>query len=134
MKKIRVLIADDNNIMSENIRRIISGIEEIEIVGIASNGEEEYNYIKQQNPDFLFSDVKMPKMTGIEVLEKLNNEKFKNIPTTVFVTGENINVFNNRAIMGYVYDIIMKPYNNDRILSVMQNYIKEIKRYERLNA
>ena len=95
MNKIKVLIADDNKIIGESIKRIIDKIEEVEVVGIVCDGEKEYNFIKKFQPDFLFSDVQMPKMTGIEVLEKLSNENFKKIPTIVFVTGENINVFNN---------------------------------------
>ena len=98
MNKIKVLIADDNKIISENIKRITDKIEEIEIVGIACDGEEEYNFIKQFEPDFLISDVQMPKMTGIEVLERLSEENFKEIPTTVFITGENIDIFNIYSI------------------------------------
>lgn len=129
MNKIKVLIADDNKIISENIRKIIDKFEEVEIVGIAYDGEEEYNFIKKFQPDFVFSDVQMPKMTGIEVLEKLNNEKFKNIPKAVFVTGESINIFNNTTIINNVYDIIKKPFYNERILNMMENYIYEVEQY-----
>lgn len=78
-------------------------------------------------PDFLFSDVQMPKMTGIEVLEKLNNENFKEIPATVFVTGESMNIFNNSSILNNVYDVISKPFSSENILNIMKNYICEVK-------
>ena len=132
MNKIKVLIADDNKIISENIKRITDKIEEIEIVGIACDGEEEYNFIKQFEPDFLISDVQMPKMTGIEVLERLSEENFKEIPTTVFITGENIDIFNNTTIINNIYDIISKPFYNDRILGMMKNYIYEVNQYKRI--
>lgn len=133
MSKITVLIADDNKIIAESIKRIIDKIEELEVVGIACDGEEEYNFIKKFQPDFLFSDVQMPKMTGIEVLERLNNEHFEKIPITVFATGENINIFNNTTITNNIYDIISKPFYNDRILSIMENYIYEMQQYERID-
>ena len=75
MNKLKVLIADDNKVISESIKKIIDKKDEIEIVAIANDGEEEYEFIKEFEPDFLFSDIQMPKMTGIEVLEKLENEK-----------------------------------------------------------
>lgn len=133
MNKIRVLIADDNENISENIKRIIDRIEEVEIVGIACDGEEEYNFIKKFKPDFLFSDVQMPKMTGIKVLEKLNNENFEKIPTTVFVTGENMNIFNNTTIINNVYNIVSKPFYNEDILNMMKNYIYEVNQYEKIH-
>lgn len=133
MRKIKVLISDDNKIIAESIKRIIDKIEGVEVVGMASNGEEEYNFIKIFHPDFLFSDVQMLKMTGIEVLEKLNNENFEKIPRTVFVTGENINILNNTTITNNIYDIISKPFNIDRILSIMENYIYEVNQYEKIH-
>lgn len=126
MKKIKVLIADDNKNISENIKRIIEKVQGIEIVAIACDGEEEYNYIKKYEPDFLFSDVQMPKMNGIEVLEKLNMEKFKKIPVTAFVTGESLNIFYNTKITKNIYEIVSKPFRNDRILNIMNNYMCEI--------
>ena len=127
MNKVKVLIADDNKIISETIKKIIDKVEGIEIVAIANDGDEEYNFIKMFKPDFLFSDVQMPKMTGIEVLEKLNNENFKEIPATVFVTGESMNIFNNSLILNNVYDIISKPFSSENILNIMKNYICEVK-------
>lgn len=125
MNSIKVLIADDNKIISESIKKILNKIDNIEIVAIANDGDEEYRYIKEFEPDFLFSDVQMPKNTGIEVLEKLNNEHYKKIPTTVFVTGENINIFNNTNITNYIYDIINKPFNPEKVVNVIEKYVCE---------
>ena len=130
MEKIKVLIADDDKNIGENIKRVIEKIQGIEIVGIACDGEEEYKFIQKYEPDFLFSDVQMPKMSGIETLEKLNSENFKKIPTTVFVTGENINIFYNTKITNNIYDIISKPFCNDKIINIMKNYIYEIKQFD----
>ena len=127
MNKLKVLIADDNKVISDSIKKIIKRIEDIDIVAIANDGNEEYEFIKKYEPDFLFSDVQMPKMTGIEVLQKLENEEYKKIPTTVFVTGENIDIFNNPSIRKYLYDFINKPFSPEKILNVIENYIYENK-------
>lgn len=127
MNKIKVLIADDNEIISKSLKNIINKVNNLEIVGIANDGEEEYDFIKKLEPDLLFSDVQMPKMTGIEVIERLENENFNKIPTTVYITGENINIFNNTKIMNYVYSIIGKPFGADDVLNLIENYISENK-------
>lgn len=127
MNKIKVLIADDNKVISESIKKIIDKKDEIEIVAIANDGEEEYEFIKEFEPDFLFSDIQMPKMTGIEVLEKLENEKYKKMPQIVFVTGEYIDIINDSEIIKYVYDFINKPFSPEKILNVIENYICENK-------
>ena len=126
MNKIKVLIADDNEMIRKSIKNIISKIDNIEIVADATNGEEEYNLIKQYEPDFLFSDVDMPKMTGIDVLEKLRNEKFIKIPETVFVTGESLDIFRNTSILENIYDIVNKPFNENRISMIMESYAVNI--------
>ena len=127
MNKIKVLIADDNKVISESIKKIIDKKDEIEIVAIANDGEEEYEFIKEFEPDFLFSDIQMPKMTGIEVLEKLENEKYKKMPQIVFVTGEYIDIINDSEIIKYVYDFINKPFSPEKILNAIENYICENK-------
>lgn len=127
MNKLKVLIADDNKVISESIKKIIDKKDEIEIVAIANDGEEEYEFIKEFEPDFLFSDIQMPKMTGIEVLEKLENEKYKKMPQIVFVTGEYIDIINDSEIIKYVYDFINKPFSPEKILNAIENYICENK-------
>lgn len=123
MEKVKVLIADDNEIICRSIKNIISKIKNIEIVAIACNGEEEYNFIKKYEPDFLFSDVKMPKMNGIEVLEKLKEEKFKKIPETVFITGENFDIFKNTSIIENIHEIVNKPFCIEKIYNIMISYV-----------
>ena len=123
IKIIKIVLKKRKN----SIKKIIKRIEDIDIVAIANDGNEEYEFIKKYEPDFLFSDVQMPKMTGIEVLQKLENEEYKKIPTTVFVTGENIDIFNNPSIRKYLYDFINKPFSPEKILNVIENYIYENK-------
>ena len=59
--------------------------QEIEIVGIAKNGQEELDYIKQFCPDVVITDIEMPKMTGVEVIEIAKD--FENPPEFIVITG-----------------------------------------------
>lgn len=73
MKKeeIKVLIADDHDLIRQGIKRIISFEEDIIIVGEAENGEKVLNLLKSCNPDVILLDMKMPLMDGMEVLVKV---------------------------------------------------------------
>lgn len=71
MAKIRVIIADDHAIMRVGIRKILSGSNEIAVVGEASNGSEAVDLINQLNPDILILDMEMPVMDGVEVARHL---------------------------------------------------------------
>lgn len=64
--KIRVLVVDDHEMVREGLRVILKKIPELELVGEASNGEEALRYIRQLAPDVILTDVKMPRMDGIE--------------------------------------------------------------------
>ena len=83
MKK--VLLVDDEPIFRMGLRTAISW-ETIgcQIIGEAKNGEEALIQIEEKRPDIVFLDIKMPKMSGIQVLEK--RKKYKSNPKFVVLS------------------------------------------------
>lgn len=71
MKKVKVLIVDDSATMRALIASAISADPELEVVGEAGDPYEAREAIKALNPDVVTLDVEMPKMTGLEFLEKV---------------------------------------------------------------
>jgi two-component system chemotaxis response regulator CheB len=70
-KKIKVLIVDDSALIRHVMSEIISGQSDMEVVGVAPDPLVARELIKQTNPDVLTLDVEMPKMDGLDFLEKL---------------------------------------------------------------
>jgi len=68
---IRILIADDHNLIREGIKRILEFQEGFTIVGEAMNGIEAEGAVSTLHPDILVMDVNMPGKSGLEVLESL---------------------------------------------------------------
>ena len=82
---IRVLICDDQNIVCEGLRAILSTATDIEVVGVANNGAEALEMIPQKNPDLVLMDLKMPEMNGIQAT-RLIRERHTAIHVLVLTT------------------------------------------------
>jgi len=70
-KKIKVLIADDHEILRYGISTFLSSADNIEIVGEASSGEECIKLFKEKNPDVCVLDISMPDKDGIETTKAI---------------------------------------------------------------
>ena len=71
MNKIKVLICDDSALIRSVMSEIIKGQPDMEVVGVAPDPLVARELIKQTNPDVLTLDVEMPKMDGLDFLERL---------------------------------------------------------------
>lgn len=70
MKKIKVCVVDDNRELVGLLDEFISSQEDMEVLGIAYNGQECLNMLKDKDPDVLVLDIIMPHLDGLAVLEK----------------------------------------------------------------
>ncbi|HOJ10205.1 MAG TPA: response regulator transcription factor [Clostridiales bacterium] len=68
---IKILIADDHDLIRQGLRRIISFEEDIKIIGEAENGQKVLEILKFNRPDVVLLDLNMPIMNGIEALRKI---------------------------------------------------------------
>ena len=71
MEKIKVLIVDDSALIRSVMTEIIKSQPDMEVVGVAPDPLVARELIKQTNPDVLTLDVEMPRMDGLDFLEKL---------------------------------------------------------------
>lgn len=74
-KSIRVLIADDHPLMREGLKKLLELEEDMEVVGIASDGEDALEKIKEVHPDVALMDINMPAMNGIQALRCIRHEE-----------------------------------------------------------
>ncbi len=100
----RVLIADDSSLMTSRIQEALSVFEDLDIVGIANDGPSALEKAKSLKPDLAILDLKMPGLTGIQVLSEVRkkDKKMVIIILTYFLTDD----YRNKAVESgadYVY-------------------------------
>ncbi|MCF8322135.1 MAG: response regulator transcription factor [Flavobacterium sp.] len=71
---IRVVLADDHVFVRDGIKSLLENEAAIQVVGEATDGLEALKVVEELNPDLLILDIRMPHLTGIEVVEKLRSE------------------------------------------------------------
>ena len=81
MKPVRLLIADDSFLMRQLLSDLLAGVPEIQVVGVARDGEEALVLFRTLFPDVVTLDLEMPKMDGLRALEAIQRER----PTPVIV-------------------------------------------------
>jgi two-component system chemotaxis response regulator CheB len=73
--RIRVLVVDDSAFVRKAVKRMLGTAGDIEVVGLAADGEEGLEKARELQPDVVTLDVKMPRLGGLETLERLMAER-----------------------------------------------------------
>jgi len=81
---IRVMLVDDQTLVRQGIRNLLSLSEEIEVVAEVGDGDEALEQIPEVRPDVLLLDMRMPGLSGLDVLRGLANAEY--FPPTVILT------------------------------------------------
>ena len=115
-KKAKILVVEDNPATRELLREFL--FEEGYTVKVARDGKEALLRVRKDNFDLILTDVKMPRMDGIELLKELK----KIIPDTkvVIVTATADSEIGVEAIKLGAYGHISKPFNLDTVLQKVE--------------
>lgn len=121
MKKINILLIEDDPMVREVNRQFIERVPDFQIIGMCSNGEDGLDKIQQLKPDLVFMDIFMPKQDGLVTLRKIRS---LNIPVDVItVTAANDIQTIEQILQLGVYDYIMKPFTFERMKQTLLNYL-----------
>jgi DNA-binding NarL/FixJ family response regulator len=71
-KKLNILLADDQNLFAESLRTFLNNYaEDMNVIAIATNGQEAVSLAEQYHPDIILMDIRMPVMDGVEAVRKI---------------------------------------------------------------
>ena len=134
MSKINVAIVDDNEHMVMLLENILKEDADITVVGKGTDGLQALTLIREKEPDVVLLDLIMPKLDGLEVLQKINQEKnLKKKPAFIIISaiGQE-NITEDAFSLGASY-YIMKPFDNEVVLNKVRQIQKD-KRTKLLHA
>ena len=115
--KYKVIIVDDEEPARDLLVSYAQKIEELEIVGVLSNGLAAKRMINQTPIDILLTDIQMDDLTGIDLVKTLKHQ-----PTTIFTTA-----YSEYALEGYdldVVDYLVKPISFRRFCRAIDKAIE----------
>ena len=126
-ERITVLIADDNEEFSKTLATYLTNQQDMEIIGIAKDGTEALDIIKEKSPDVAILDVIMPHLDGIGVLEKLNSSNsLSKKPICIMLSAVGQDKITGKALaLGAEYYVV-KPFN----IELLIQRIREIKNFK----
>lgn len=113
----KILIIDDERSIRNSMKDILT-FEKHDVI-LAENGMEGIVAVKTEKPELVFCDIKMPKMEGIEVLERI--KEFSRDTPVVMISGHGTIDTAIEAIKKGAYDFIEKPLDLNRILITIKN-------------
>ncbi|CQR74073.1 Stage 0 sporulation protein A [Sporomusa ovata DSM 2662] len=114
---IKVAIADDNKEFSDILQECLNREPDIELVGVAYNGEQILSIIEEKMPDVIILDIIMPHLDGLGVLERLNLSNNTKRPKIIMLTAFGQETITQRVVeLGADY-YVLKPFNMDVLIS-----------------
>lgn len=110
---IRVVLVEDETLVRRGIRGLLALIGDIRVVGEASDGAEALGVIEEQRPDVVLLDVRMPKISGLEVLEKLRATGI--LPPSILLTTFDDDAALMRGIRAGARGFLLKDVSLERL-------------------
>jgi two-component system, LytTR family, response regulator LytT len=118
------VIADDEQLASDELAFLLKDFPEIEVAAVASNGLEALNVIKEVEPDLVFLDVQMPGLDGMAVIRKLREEP--DLPHPYFILATAYDQYAVEAFRLEALDYLLKPIDRDRLAESITRARKSI--------
>ncbi|MBJ9992519.1 response regulator [Paenibacillus sp. S28] len=126
---ISLLIVDDEKIIRRGLQSVIERqFPDLFNYRFAENGEEALELLRQEPADIMFTDIRMPIMDGIELLDQLQDHPVK--PEVVLLSGYNDFVYAQKGIRFAVKDYLVKPVIREELFAVLERLMLDIKKRE----
>ena len=123
---LRVVIVDDEPLAREGLRLRLAPARDVRVIAECANGREAIDALRQEAPDVVFMDIRMPELDGFAVLSHLERGP---LPAVVFVTA-----YADQALTAFragALDYLVKPYDDRTLLESVERartYVSMVKR------
>lgn len=123
--RMKVLLVDDEPFILQGLAVLIDwNAEECEIVKMASNGQEALDYLKENKVDLIMADIRMPIMTGLELLATIREQQISDA-YFIILSGYNDFSYAQTAIRYSCMDYILKPVQKDNLIETIRSLVQK---------
>jgi two-component system LytT family response regulator len=120
MKKLSCIIVDDEPVARKILQEFIEQVPFLDLLGKFENAMKAEEFLKTNQPRLIFLDIEMPKVSGLQMLKRINIESMVILTTA----------FPQYALDGYEFDIIdylLKPFDRERFQTALTRALERIK-------
>lgn len=118
MEPVSCIIVDDEVEALNRLESLLQKIENVRLIAKESKPESAIESILRYKPDFVFTDVEMPRMTGFDIIKKVRARNVN--PTFIFVTG--YSTYAIKAIKNAAFDFLVKPIDLDELKETIERF------------
>ncbi|WP_206918681.1 response regulator transcription factor [Alicyclobacillus suci] len=121
MQKLRIMIVEDQTLLRDSLQTILDMEDDMEVIGVAADGDEAYRRIRECHPDLVLMDIQMPKMDGIECTRRVKRDypQVKILILTTFAEEEYI----VDALANGAQGFLVKDIPGDKLLGAIRDAI-----------
>jgi two-component system, CitB family, response regulator DctR len=116
----RVLLIEDDPMVQEVNRQFIEQVKGFTVIGVAANGVEGIQLIRELHPDLVIIDIYMPHKDGLETLKEIRSEGYE-VDVIAITAASDIDTV-RRVLQNGAFDYIMKPFKFERLKQALENY------------
>ena len=129
MKRIPVLIVEDEGLAADAVRKLLERDSEVEVAGIARDGATAVSLIRNLKPDIVFLDIQIPELDAFGVINEIGAP---NMPVIIFVTA--YDRYTLQAFEVHAADYLLKPFDEDRFYAALGWAKRELRLRGRLRT
>ncbi|MBC7913431.1 MAG: response regulator [Pyrinomonadaceae bacterium] len=114
----KAILIDDEPLAREIVKEYLEEYSDIEVIAECSDGFEGVKAISQYQPDLIFLDIQMPKITGFEMLELIEHR-----PGVIFTSA--FDEYAIKAFEAHAIDYLLKPFSKDRFKKAVEKWMEK---------
>jgi two-component system LytT family response regulator len=118
---IRALIVDDERLARNRLLRLLRRRDDVELAGVAANGDEALAIIAKAQPELVFLDIKMPGLSGFDVIAAAGER----MPHVIFTTA--FDAYALQAFEVHALDYLLKPFDEERLFASLDRALSLIR-------
>lgn len=116
--KLQLLIVDDHQILLDGIEAMLQGVGDFEVIGKCSDGNTALEFLNTNPVDILLTDLYMPKMTGMELTQKVK-KKFPNVKVLALSVSYDVSIVHDLIDAG-ISGFIIKTIGRDELIEAIK--------------